>query len=118
MKLSSWALPSSLSPVIRMTYLLLAAAKIGVGVDHRLTHALGVVDVLAEDDRLGETVRVAEELGDLGSDEFGALFEDQIPVEVAVVVFAVLDDLAVFVRLPGSGRQPSRSLSRPMRTTL
>ncbi len=57
--------------------------EVGVGVDQRLPHALGVVDVLAEDDGLGEAVGGLEELGDLGGDELGALFEDQIPVEVA-----------------------------------
>ena len=99
MKLSSCALPSSLSPVMRMTYLLLAAARSGLALTMRLPHALGVVDVLAEDDGLGEAVGGLEKLGDLGGDEFGALFEDQIAVEVAVVVFAVLDDLAVLVGL-------------------
>ena len=56
--------------------------EIGIGVDHRLPHALGVVDVFAEDDGLGEAVGGLEELGDLGGDELGALFQDQVAVEV------------------------------------
>ena len=51
------ALPSSLSPVMRMTYLLFVGSQIGVGVDQGLAHALGVVDVLAEDDGLGDSGR-------------------------------------------------------------
>jgi hypothetical protein len=38
-----------------------------------------------------------EELGDFGGDQSRALFKDEIAVEVAVVVFAVLDELPVFV---------------------
>jgi hypothetical protein len=36
----------------------------------------------------------------LAATDGGALFEDQVAVEVAVVVFAVLDELAVLVGLP------------------
>ena len=78
--------------------LAVGGSQVRVGIDQRLTHALGVVDVLAEDDGLGEAVGGLEKLGDLGGDEFGALFEDQVPVEVRVVVLAVLDELAVLVR--------------------
>ena len=73
--------------------LAVGGGEVGVGVDQGLAHALGVVDVFAEDDGLGEAVGGLQELGDLGGDEFGALFEDQIAIEVAVVVFAVLDEL-------------------------
>ncbi len=77
-----------------------------------------MVDVLAEDDRLVEAVGGLEELGDLGGHDLGALFEDQIPVEVPLVVDPVLDLLAVLVALALLRRQPSRSLSRSTRTTL
>ena len=40
------------SPVIRMTYLRFSGDKVGVLVDQRLPHPLGVVDVFAEDDGL------------------------------------------------------------------
>jgi hypothetical protein len=42
-----------------------------------LAHALGVVDVLAEDDGLGEGVGGLEVLGDLAGDQLGALLEHQ-----------------------------------------
>ena len=57
--------------------LAVGGGEVGVGVDQRLPHALGVVDVLAEDDGLGEAVGGLEELGDLGGDEFGALLQDR-----------------------------------------
>ena len=100
--------------------LAVGGGEVGIGVDQGLPHALGVVDVLAEDDGLGEAVGGLEELGDLGGDEFGALFEDQVAVEVAVVVFAVLDDLAVLVGLArlraASRRGPCRGrCGRPCR---
>ena len=60
-----------------------------------------MVDVLAEDDGLGETVRGLEELRDFGGDDCGALCENEVLVEVTVVVFAVFDELPVFVGLPG-----------------
>ena len=63
--------------------LAVGGGQVGVGVDQRLAHALGVVDVLAEDDGLGEAVGGLEELGDLGGDQLGALFQDQVAVEVA-----------------------------------
>ena len=77
--------------------------EVGVGVGHGLAHALGVVDVLAEDDGLGEAVGGPEKLGDLGGDGRGALFQDEVLVVVSDVVFAVLDELAVFVGLAGFG---------------
>ena len=86
MKLSSCALPSSLSPVMRMTYLLVRGGEVGVGVDQRLAHPLGVVDVLAEDDGLREAVGALEELGDLGGDELRCACRGRGAVEVAVVV--------------------------------
>ena len=43
--------------------------EIGVGVRQFLTHPLGVFDVHAEDDGLGEAVAAFEELGDLLRDE-------------------------------------------------
>jgi hypothetical protein len=47
-----------------------------------MAHALGVVDVLAEDERPGEAVRGAQELGDLGRNQRRALFQDQVAVVV------------------------------------
>ena len=63
--------------------LAVGGGEVRVGVDQRLPHPLGVVDVLAEDDGLGEAVGGLQELGDLGGDELGALLEDQVAVEVA-----------------------------------
>src|SRR5690606_984950 len=71
--------------------------EVGVGVDEGLSHAFGVVDIFAEDDGLGEAVGGLQELGDLGGDGGGALFEDEAAVVVEVVVFAVLDLVAVLV---------------------
>ena len=59
-----------------------------------------MVDVLAEDDGLGEAIRRLEKLGDLGGDQDRALFEYQIAVIVAVVVFAILDGMTKLVGLP------------------
>ena len=118
MKLSSSALPSASSPVIRMTYLWFFSDFIAVPVDERLPHPLGVVDVLAEDDGLGEAVGGLEKFGDLPGDELGALLEDERAVQVELVVDAVLDELAVFVELARVGPPAVESLSRSMRMTL
>ena len=79
------------------------SGEVGIGINHCLPHAFRVVDVLAEDDRLGKAVGGFEEFSNLGSDKGGAFGEDEIPVEVAVVVFAIRDELAVIVRLPVFG---------------
>ncbi len=76
-----------------------SANALGVEVDQGLAHALGVVDVFAEDDGLGEGVGGLEVFGDLAGDEFGSLFKDQRAVEVLLVVDAVFDQLAVLVGL-------------------
>src|SRR5674476_281158 len=52
MKLSSWALPSSLSPVMRNHVFAVGSRQVRVGVNQRLAHPFGVVDVFAEDDGL------------------------------------------------------------------
>ena len=73
--------------------------EVGVGVDHGLAHAFGVVDILAKDDRLGEAVGRFEERRNLGGNQGCALFQDEVLVVVGDVVFAILDELAVFVAL-------------------
>lgn len=100
MKLSSWALPSALSPVMRMTYLLFLPA-IGAGVDQGLAHAFGVVDVFAEDNGLGVAIGGLEKLGDFRGDQLGALVENEVAVHVALVVFAVFNLEAVSVNFAG-----------------
>ena len=77
--------------------------EVGVGVDQRLSHPLRVLDVLAENDGLGETVCRLQKLRDLHGDNLGALFEDQVPVEVPVVVFPILNELSELVPLAGLG---------------
>ncbi|MNJ53123.1 hypothetical protein D3C77_485000 [compost metagenome] len=47
-----------------------------VEVDQGLTHALGVVDVVAEDDGLLEWISGLEELGDLLCHQLGARLDD------------------------------------------
>jgi hypothetical protein len=76
-----------------------------------------VVDVFAKDDGFGEGVGGLEKLGDLLGDQFGAFFEDQVAVEVFLVVDAVFDRCRA-CRSGLWGRQPCRSLSMSMRTTL
>jgi len=76
-----------------------------------------VINVLAEDDGLGEAIGGPEKLGDLGGNELGALFEDEVSVVVEVVVFAVLDLVAELVYLPFPDASVE-SLSIPIRTTL
>src|SRR3546814_17843404 len=75
--------------------LAVGGGEVGVGIDQRLTHALGMVGGLAEDDGLGKAVSGAQELAHLGCDQFGALFEKQIAGEVTHVVFAVFVELAL-----------------------
>jgi len=98
--------------------LAVGGGEIGVGVDESSTHALGVIDVLAEDDGFGKAIGRPEKLGDLCRDELGAFLEDQDFVVVELVVLAILDGWPYLSVCPISGRQPSRSLSRPMRITL
>ena len=77
--------------------------KVGVGVDQGLAHALGVVDVLAEDDGLVIAVGGLEQLADLVGDQGGALLEDEAAVVIEFVVLAVFDHLAVLVGLADLG---------------
>jgi hypothetical protein len=62
-----------------------------------------VLDVFPEDDGLGATIGGAKEFSDFGGHELGPLFKDEIAIEVAVVVFAILDELAVFIGLADLG---------------
>ena len=56
-----------------------------------LPHAFGMVSGFTEYDGLGKPVGGAEELTNLGSNEFSALLEEQVAVEVAQVVFPVFN---------------------------
>ena len=58
-----------------------------------------MVDVIAEDDGLGESVCSFEEFSNLLGDELGTPFEDEVAVVVGEVVLAVLNELVVLVRL-------------------
>ncbi len=58
-----------------------------------------MVDVLAEHDGLVVAVRLGEKLRHLLRDQLGPLLQDHGPVEVALVVDAVLDLLAELVEL-------------------
>ena len=78
MKLSSWALPFVVVAGDPHDVLAVGGGEVGVGVDQRLPHALGVVDVLAEDDRLVEAVGGLEELRHLRGDQLGALLQDHV----------------------------------------
>ena len=51
------------------------SGKVGIGIDQCLPHPLGMIDVFAKDDGLGETISGLEKLGDLGGNEFGALLQ-------------------------------------------
>jgi len=72
----------------------------------------------AEDDGLVVAVGGLEKLGHFARHKLGPLFQHQGPVEVALVVDAVVDDLAVLVALALFGPPALQSLSRSMRTTL
>jgi hypothetical protein len=54
-----------------------------------------VFDIFTEDNGLGEPVGGSKEFGDFGRDQFRPFFEDEVAVKVAVVVLAVVDDVAV-----------------------
>jgi len=74
--------------------------EIRIGIDQRLAHALGVLDVLAKYDRLGEAVGGLEKLCHLGGHDLRALIQHEIAVVIQHVVFAVFDLLSVPVSLP------------------
>ncbi len=80
--------------------LVVLGGQIGVFVHQGLPHPFGVVDILAEDNGLGKPVGGFEELGDLARHQGGALFQHQAPVEVTLVVDAVLDELPMLVAFP------------------
>ena len=73
--------------------------EVGVFIDEGLAHALGVVDVHAENDGFGEAIVFLEKLGDALCYDFGAVIDNQIFVVVFDVVFAVFDFFAVDVAL-------------------
>jgi len=59
-----------------------------------------VVDVLTEDDRLGEAIGLLQEVADEPGDERRPLLQDEGAVEVPLVVDPVVDDVPVLVELP------------------
>ena len=64
---------------------------------------LSMINAVAEDNGLSKTVGGLEEFCDFGRNERHAPFQNQVFVVVGDVVLAVLDELAVFVALPGFG---------------
>ena len=77
--------------------------QVGVLIDQRLAHALGVVGVLAKDDGLGVTIDALEILGHLAGHQGGALLQHQGAVEIPLVVDTVLNQLAVIIPLARFG---------------
>ena len=118
MKLSSCALPSSLSPVMRMTYLLLAAARSGLALTSawRMRSAWSMFSqktmVLA---KRSVALRNSVILAATSSVRFSRIRFRSKSVSLYSRSSMSWPYLSV---LPFSGRQPSRSLSMPMRTTL
>ena len=76
---------------------------VAVLVHECLSHALCVVDVHAEDNGLGESVGLLEELRQLPSHLLGALSYDHLTVEVLLLVDAVLYPLPLIVDGAGLG---------------
>ena len=86
----------------------LAGAEVGVGVAQGLAHTGGVLDVLAEDDRLVVAVRGFQVFGDLGGHHLVAALQHQLAVHVRAGVDPVFDDVAQLVghalgRAPAEG---------------
>ena len=77
--------------------------EVGIGVNHSLAHSFGMIDIFAKDDGLGKAVGCLEKLRDLFGNKGGTLFENQIPIIVAYIVFTVFDNLPVLVGLPVKG---------------
>ncbi len=92
--------------------------QIGVGVHQRVSHAFGMRHVDAEDDGFVKPAGGLQELRDLGGDQLRASGENEVSVKVGRVVLTILYEIAVIIELAGFRRQPSRSLSIPIRTTL
>ncbi|MNL10776.1 hypothetical protein D3C87_1315870 [compost metagenome] len=68
-----------------------------VEVDQGLAHALGVVDVVAEDDGFLKRIGGLEEFGDLLRHQLGARLDHQGAVHILEVVDAVFDQLAILI---------------------
>jgi hypothetical protein len=81
-------------------------AKVAIFVDESLAHSLGMIDVLAKDDRLVESIGPFQKLRDLARHQGCSLLQDERAIEVALVVDAVLDFLAMLVAL-SSFRTPT-----------
>ena len=79
--------------------LAVVGGEVGVFVDQGRPHALGVVDVFAEDDGLVVAAGPLQELAHLPGDKLGALLQHELAVEVGLVVDAVLDQLTVRIPL-------------------
>src|SRR3546814_20692223 len=63
----------------------------------RWGHAFGVLSIRAESDGLIEAVGGFQKFRDLRGHQFGALIKDQRPVEIPLVVNAVIDFVAITV---------------------
>ena len=81
----------------------LGLADVRIGVAQRLPHTRGVVDVLAEHDRLVVAVGGLEVLGDLRGDDLVAMLQHQLAVHVAYGVDTVFDEIAELVGHPFRG---------------
>ncbi|MNQ58901.1 hypothetical protein D3C85_731200 [compost metagenome] len=77
-----------------------------VEVDQGLAHALGVVDVVAEDDGFLKRIGGLEEFGNLLRHQLGARLDHQGAVHILEVVDAVFDQLAILVE-HALGRSPA-----------
>ena len=118
MKLSSSSLAFLVVAGDAHDVLAVSGDEVGVVVDERLAHALGVVDVLAEDDGLVEAVGALEELGDLARHELVALLQDELAVEVASGCRCGRRSPGRTCRSCPAPAASRRSLSRSMRMTL
>ncbi len=78
---------------MRMTYLGLSSASLSSRIDNGHAHALGVVDVFAEDNGLLVGVGGVQQLHHPFRHQLGALVEHQDAVHVGLVVFALFDFL-------------------------
>ncbi|MCY1298487.1 hypothetical protein D9M70_479770 [compost metagenome] len=79
---------------------------LGIEVDQGLAHALGMVDVVAEDDGFLVRIGSLQKLGDFLRHQLGARLDDQGAIHVLEVVDAVFDQLAVLVE-HALGRTPA-----------
>ena len=74
--------------------------QISVFIDQGLTHAFGVVNIFAKNDRLIESVDLFEKFTDLYCHQQGSGFNDQRLVEIFLVIDTILDFVAKFINHP------------------